>query len=175
MSQSPITNDTESTQQSSKLVDDWISVPDNDFAADFFTVIGWDHAKPRPSNASLRLCRSCESRNPEKLFDPVLDLTDLKQRNSSCDICTLLQIAIERKGIKEHQLVALRQDTTHIGLENGPNLLTLYCEPGMKIPPVSHNMRIDTFIQIPLHLLLKVHHLVYLSFSNEHQLCFSAC
>lgn len=91
----------------------------------------------------MRLCRSCASRNLEQLFDPVYDLTILQQRARSCDICSLLQDALNRRGIRARQAVALRQDAAHVGLKNGPNLLSLYCEPGEKIPQVSHSMRVD--------------------------------
>jgi hypothetical protein len=129
-----VKGDTEITKQSSKLNDDWTSVPDNDFAADYFNLIGWNKAKPAPSKTAMRLCHYCASRNSEQLFDPVCDLITLQQRARSCDICSLLQDTLNRKGIRERQVVALRQDAAHVGLRNGPNLLSMYCEPGENIP-----------------------------------------
>ncbi|KAF2821528.1 HET-domain-containing protein [Ophiobolus disseminans] len=120
----------------SKLNDDWISLPDNDFAADFFSLIGWDKARPTPSTADMRLCHACAGRSAEHLFDDVYDLTVLQQRARKCRICSILQIALTRKGLGERQSVQLQQDTGHVGLRNGPNLLSLYCEPDPTTPNV---------------------------------------
>ena len=130
-------------QQSVKINDDWTSAPDNDFAADVFTLIGWDQARPMSSKATVKLCPSCQSRNPEHLYDPVCDLTVLQQRAGSCDLCSVLQYALNRKGIRAPKVVALRQDLTHVGLSNGGNLLSLYGELGEKVPQATHYIHVD--------------------------------
>jgi len=123
--------------------DDWLSLPDNDFATNFFDLIGWDQAKPIPNTPTSRLCYSCKNRNSEQLFDPICDLSILHERARSCDVCSLLQDALHRKGIRGRQVVTLKQDAAHVGLKNGPNLLSLYREPGEKIFRVSYSMRVD--------------------------------
>ncbi|PVH93374.1 HET-domain-containing protein [Periconia macrospinosa] len=122
-------------QKSSKLNDDWTSVPDNDFAVDFFDRIGWEQAKPSSSNITPRLCDSCAVSNSQWRFDKFCDVAVLRERARACDLCELLQEALERKGIRPPLTVELRQDAARVGLESGPNLLSYYCEPG-KIMPI---------------------------------------
>lgn len=78
----------------------------------------------------MRPCPSCASRSPEELFDQVYDLTDLQQQARNCNICSLLEESLHRKGIRAPKVVALQQDAAHVRLRNGPNLLSLYSEPG---------------------------------------------
>lgn len=68
--------------------------------------------------------------NLQTTFDRVCDVAALQERARNCDLCYLLQGALDRKGIKPPRIVELRQDAAHVGLENGPNLLSLYCGPG---------------------------------------------
>ncbi|OAL47430.1 HET-domain-containing protein [Pyrenochaeta sp. DS3sAY3a] len=121
-------------EESSNLNYDWNSVPDNDFAADFFTLVGWNVARPESSKTDMRPCPSCASRSPEELFDRVYDLTDLQQQARNCNICSLLEESLHRKGIRAPKVVALQQDAAHVRLRNGPNLLSLYSEPDPTIP-----------------------------------------
>ncbi|KAF2107047.1 hypothetical protein BDV96DRAFT_506859 [Lophiotrema nucula] len=123
--------------QSSKLNDDWSSIPDNEFAAHFFDLIGWDCAKP-PERHVL-LCSNCSSRKSAMLFDTVCDLSRLKAQSHGCDMCALLQEALARKGIKAPRVVELRQNAANVGLKNGPNLLSIYSEPSnLHAPDEAH-------------------------------------
>lgn len=64
------------------------------------------------------------------LFDVVCNLTLLQEKAKACDLCSILQNALSRKGLKAPGVVNLRNDAAHVGLKDGPNLLSLYCEPG---------------------------------------------
>lgn len=64
------------------------------------------------------------------LFDVVCDLTVLQEKAKACDLCGILQNALNQKGLKAPRVVDLRNDAAHIGLKDGPNLLSLYLEPG---------------------------------------------
>ncbi|KAJ6286663.1 hypothetical protein J3E71DRAFT_388342 [Bipolaris maydis] len=120
-------------EQSSKLNDHWTSVPDNDFATDFFERIGWDLDSLIPRGITTRLCGSCNSSTSLPIFDKFCEVAVLQARAQHCDLCSLLQDALDFKGIKLPGTVELRQDAAHVGLKDGPNLLSLYCEPDPKI------------------------------------------
>jgi len=62
-------------QQSGKLNNDWTSVPDNEFAADFFNKIGWEKARPSSSQHTTRLGEFCNLGNLQSTFDDVAALT----------------------------------------------------------------------------------------------------
>lgn len=64
------------------------------------------------------------------LFDVKCDLALLLEKVKFCDLCGILQDALNRKGLKAPQVVTLRNEAAHIGLKDGPNLISLYCEPG---------------------------------------------
>lgn len=87
-----------------------------------------------PRGITTRLCGSCNSSNSESIFDKFCDVAVLQGKARNCDLCSLLQDALEYKGIKAPITVELRQNAAHVGLKDGPNLLSLYCEPGRVTP-----------------------------------------
>ena len=64
------------------------------------------------------------------LFDVVCDLTVLQEKAKTCDLCHILQDALSRKGLKAPRVVDLYNEATHVSLKDGPDLLSLYFEPG---------------------------------------------
>jgi hypothetical protein len=113
-----------------KLNDDWTSTPDNDFAARYFDIVDWQRVKPTPSNVPSKACRhfySCEAVN---LFNVVCDLAVLQENAKTCALCSILQEALNHRDLRPPRVVHLRSDAAHVGLKDGPNLLSLYCEPG---------------------------------------------
>lgn len=72
------------------------------------------------------------------MFDVVCDLAVLQEKAKACDLCSILQDALSRQGLKVPGVVKLRSDAAHVGLEDGPNLLSLYYEPG-EMSPIWHN------------------------------------
>ncbi|EUC43333.1 hypothetical protein COCMIDRAFT_38701 [Bipolaris oryzae ATCC 44560] len=116
-----------------KLNDGWASVQDNDFATNFFEKIGWDLVRHIPLEITTRLCDSCNSSNSQPIFDKFCDVAVLQGRARNCNLCSLLQDALEYKGIKVPITVELRQDAAHVGLKDGSNLLSFYCEPDSEL------------------------------------------
>jgi hypothetical protein len=112
------------------LSDDWTSFPDNDFAAGYFTTVGWDRVRPTPSEASTGACNHFYSSASVDLFGEVCDLAVLQDRAKACDLCSILLESLNRKGLKTQGRVNLRTDAAHVGLKDGPNLLSLYCAFG---------------------------------------------
>jgi hypothetical protein len=65
------------------------------------------------------------------LFNTVCDLAVLHENAKTCGFCGMLQDALTRKNLRPPlRVVNLRSDSAHVGLKDGPNLLSLYCEPG---------------------------------------------
>lgn len=118
------------TKKSSKLDDDWTSSPDNDFATGYFDVIGWQRVRPTLNITHSNSCGHLFSSKAANLFDGLCDLAVLQESAKTCDLCSLLQDALVRKGLRPPEVVDLRSDSAHVGLKDGANLLSLYCEPG---------------------------------------------
>lgn len=128
------------TKKPSKLNDDWTSSSDNDFATRYFDVIGWQRARPMLNTTLSNSCGHSFSSEPNSLFDGVCDLAALQESAKTCDLCSLLQDALAQKGLRSPSVVDLRSDAAHVGLKGGPNLLSLYCEPGKISVDWYHNM-----------------------------------
>jgi hypothetical protein len=60
------------------------------------------------------------------LFGVVCDLVVLQEKAKACDLCSILQNALSRKGLEAPRVVNLRHDAAHVGLKDGPNLISLY-------------------------------------------------
>lgn len=71
------------------------------------------------------------------LFDTACDLEVLQEKARACELCSMLQDALNTQHLRAPGVVNLRRDTAHVGIKDGPNLLSLYCEPG-KIPSLRH-------------------------------------
>jgi hypothetical protein len=109
----------------------------------------WDRVKPDLNDAPVALCSSCSSIDSiQLLFDPECDLSTLRMISDTCDLHGLLLRSLEREGYIPPRVFTLRQDGALVGIENGPNLLSIYVEPGM------WNIRVDsdrTFLNIAFH------------------------
>lgn len=51
--------------------------------------------------------------------------------SGTCDLHGLLLKSLDREGYTPPRVFTLRQDGAIVGIENGPNLLSIYVEPGM--------------------------------------------
>lgn len=118
-----------SSQQSSKLNDVWESIPDNDFATDLFRLIEWEKVFPDGSGINLSLCSKCNAIDGTRLFDSKCDVMRLQQNSQACHLCELLFKALDKVNIKPPRAITLRQNGAVIGVEAGPNLLSVYVEP----------------------------------------------
>ena len=128
------------TKKPSKLNDDWTSSSDNDFATRYFDVIGWQRVRPILNMTFSNSCGHHSSSEANSLFDGVCHLAALQESAKTCDLCSLLQDALAQKGLRPPSVVDLRSDAAHVGLKDGPNLLSLYCEPGKISVNWYHNM-----------------------------------
>ncbi|CAJ2513010.1 Uu.00g011290.m01.CDS01 [Anthostomella pinea] len=102
-------------QQSRKLNDVWESVSDNDFAAQLFDLIGWDQVQTGNSKIGAVLCHKCRTIDSTRLFG-------------------LLQEALGIRGYKSPKVVSLREDGRTVGIQDGPDLLSIYVDPGPDVP-----------------------------------------
>ena len=118
------------TKKPSKLNNEWTSSPDNEFATRYFDVIGWQRVRPTLNMTLPNSCGHRFSSEANNLFDGVCDLAALQESAKACDLCSLLQDALVQKGLRPPRVVDLRSDAAHVGLKDGPNLLSLYCDPG---------------------------------------------
>ncbi|KAK1992798.1 HET-domain-containing protein [Colletotrichum falcatum] len=119
------------TRGSNKLNDQWHSFPDNTFASQVFNHISWSQIRPSLTGTSSSLCVNCSRTTTPIFFQSELQLSTMQR---SCDLCGLLIDSLDRAGITSPAIVKLRQTGTTIGLEGGPNLLSIYIEPGPDVP-----------------------------------------
>ncbi|KAK1961823.1 heterokaryon incompatibility protein [Colletotrichum sublineola] len=118
-------------EQRSKLNDQWDSLPDNAFASHVLNHVSWPKVRPSLTGTYNRLCASCSTTPSITLFQSEFQLSTMQR---SCDLCGLLLDSLSRVGIASPAVVKLRQTGTTIGIEGGPNLLSIYIEPGPDIP-----------------------------------------
>ncbi len=123
----------DASQHSSSPSEVWESNPDNEFASHLFTLIDWDRVVADIGHEVTGLCQHCASFGSARLFDPQWDLSKLQSnaRTTSCPLCSLLLEVLDRHGIKRPGTVTLRQGRGILGVENGPDLLSIYAPPGM--------------------------------------------
>jgi hypothetical protein len=93
-------------------------------------MLGWDKVKPSPGTAILLLCSDCKQVDSTQLFDSTCDLSKLKYSSENCVLCGLLQDTLVRRGYKAPNIVTLRQNGAVVSVENGPDLLSIYVDPG---------------------------------------------
>ncbi|KAK1584941.1 heterokaryon incompatibility protein [Colletotrichum navitas] len=119
------------TRRSNKLNDHWDSLPDNAFASQMFNHVSWPQTRPSRTEANYKLCTNCSTTTSTMLFQSERQLSAMQR---SCELCVLLLDSLSRVGIESSAVVKLRQTGTTIGLEGGPNLLSIYIEPGDDVP-----------------------------------------
>ncbi|RDW58909.1 hypothetical protein BP6252_13385 [Coleophoma cylindrospora] len=120
--------------QSSQLTDKWKSVPNTEFATEFINLIGWDRLKPAPGPPAKLLCSSCSFIESTRLFESTCDLSTLQLKSRTCPLCKLLFDALVMVEIKLPRSVELRHEGATVGVKDGPDLLSIYAEPGSNIP-----------------------------------------
>ncbi|OHX00718.1 heterokaryon incompatibility protein [Colletotrichum incanum] len=118
-------------KQRSKLNDVWESLPDNTFASQVFEHISWYQVKPLSTKEDNIVCEDCRTMTSTTLFESERHTATMRQ---SCKVCVLLLDALRTAGVTSSGVVRLRQTSTTVGLENGPNLLSIYTEPGPDVP-----------------------------------------
>ena len=120
------------SQHSRPLGDIWESKPNNDFAAHLFTLLDWDRVVADIEPITGGPCRQCELLESARLFEMRCDISKLQNRatETACPVCGLLLEALESRGFKSPQTVILRQNQGVLGIENGPDLLSIYMRPG---------------------------------------------
>jgi hypothetical protein len=111
-----------------KLGNIWESISDDNSAANLFRLIKCDGAKPGRRNSSVFLCSRCKAIDSTQLSVAECDISKLNKW-TSCDLCALLFKASERESITG--VVKLRRNGAIVGVKNGPNLLSIYVEPGV--------------------------------------------
>ncbi|KPM37809.1 hypothetical protein AK830_g8766 [Neonectria ditissima] len=112
--------------QSSKLNDIWVSTPDSKFATAFLKLVEWDRVKPRQTEVGTNLCLDCSNSKTVRLLESGHIPSKLQP---TCDLCRMLMNVLDRVGIKPSTGVKLRQAGAMIGIEGGPDLLSIYCQP----------------------------------------------
>ncbi|EFQ30167.1 heterokaryon incompatibility protein [Colletotrichum graminicola M1.001] len=119
------------TQGSNKLNDHWDSLSDNAFASQMFNHVNWPQIRPLRTEENSKLCANC-SITTSTMYS--LSERQLSTMQRSCELCVLLLDSLSRAGITSPAVVKLLQTGTAIGLEGGPNLLSIYAEPGHDVP-----------------------------------------
>ncbi|KAI8632601.1 hypothetical protein F5Y19DRAFT_491226 [Xylariaceae sp. FL1651] len=125
-------------EQSRKPNDVWESSPDNVFASDLFDLIKWDRVKPDQQETRPTLCQNCSQNcrqaDSTRIFSTKCFLSQLKLTSRTCDLCRLLQGVLKTHGHTSADVISLRQNGAVVGIEGGPDLLSIYYEPDLDIP-----------------------------------------
>ncbi|KAK2595008.1 hypothetical protein QQS21_007262 [Conoideocrella luteorostrata] len=121
-------------EQSRKLNDVWDTSPDNTFASNLFNIINWSRVKP-DLQPHATLCTDCRHRSWGPPFQFNRNTSELVSTSMHCDLCRLLQEALIRRGFIGPNMISLRCNGSVVGVDNGPNLLSLYVNPAQTIPP----------------------------------------
>ncbi|EWG56035.1 serine/threonine protein kinase [Fusarium verticillioides 7600] len=116
--------------QASQLYNVWQSSSDNQFAAHFLSLVGWDNVKPDSNSALSNLCARCSSIKTTPLFSSALAV----EIQANCDLCSMLSIALDKQGIISPEGVRIQQKDGAIGVVDAPYLLSVYSEPGQSVP-----------------------------------------
>ncbi|KAH8201080.1 hypothetical protein TruAng_004776 [Truncatella angustata] len=120
--------------QSNSLHDPWQSTPDDDFARSFFEKVGWDRVKPEDHAGSPKLCSHCSTIDSSaELLPRDCDLSELQSSSFTCELCELLLDRLREAGVQPPRRITLRHTGAHIGIEGGPDLLSIYADPGSSL------------------------------------------
>ncbi|KAI8966787.1 hypothetical protein F5Y11DRAFT_361831 [Daldinia sp. FL1419] len=126
--------DTIHQQHTSILDDEWKSTPDNEFAMRFINSVGWEKVKPQQPGVSPFLCTRCNELQSSLISGGEQYIADFKLMPGACDLCDLLSEALASADIHFPDTIALRQDGTTVGIKDGPDLLSIYVDPGPNLP-----------------------------------------
>lgn len=94
-------------------------------------MVKWDSVKPQENLVPSSLCSRCEAIGSTILFDSEIDITVLQTRSQICHICKLLFETLPQRNLENPKVIKLRQDGAVVGVEDGPDLLSIYTAPGM--------------------------------------------
>ncbi|KAI1739587.1 hypothetical protein F4680DRAFT_459176 [Xylaria scruposa] len=122
-------------KEPTKLDDVWESIPDNNFASMLFNSLSWDTVKPPTARGHDTLCSNCNTINSAYLFKPEIHRDELESSSQGCALCRLLYDALVSEENELPVLISLRQNGSVVSINNGPNLLSVYCDPGQNIFP----------------------------------------
>ncbi|KAI0868529.1 hypothetical protein GGS24DRAFT_494486 [Hypoxylon argillaceum] len=90
-------------------------------------LISWDRIKHK----DVALCSKCEKIDPNHLFLSKCNLSELELSSQACELCRLLLDSLYHYGNRPTKTVSLRQNGAVVGIEDGPNLLSIYVDPDM--------------------------------------------
>ncbi|TRX89299.1 hypothetical protein FHL15_009736 [Xylaria flabelliformis] len=124
---------TDKQEEPTRLEDVWESIPDNNFARSLFKSLPWDVIKPPATPSRAFLCANCNIINSADLFKSVINRDELEISSQFCALCRLLQDALKTQGKGLPTVISLRQNGSVVGINNGPNLLSIYVDPGPDI------------------------------------------
>ncbi|OWY42225.1 HET-like protein [Alternaria alternata] len=83
---------------------------------------------------ALRQATIVDSNSDTLSSQPTLGANHQEDKAKDCDLCNLLLDALSRKVVGAPRVLHLRNDAAHVGLRDGPNLLSLYSEPDPNAP-----------------------------------------
>ncbi|KAI0855223.1 hypothetical protein F4860DRAFT_507647 [Xylaria cubensis] len=113
-----------------RLEDVWESIPDNNFARSLFKSLQWDVIKPPVTTGGAIFCTNCNIINSADLFKSVINCDELELSSQICALCRLLYDALKAQGKELPTVISLRQNGSIVGINDGPNLLSIYVDPG---------------------------------------------
>lgn len=112
--------------QPNSLDDSWESLEDNTFASEVFDEINWDRSRPLCTGKNV-FCATCSAASSQALFPSRFKPFEAQVH---CDLCGILLEALKRVFDELPEIVNLRQTYTTVGVEDGPDLLSIYVKPG---------------------------------------------
>lgn len=111
--------------------DIWTTQRNDLVASRVLHLLRWDEVKPQQAAVPCFLCRSCQAIQSPYLFrDTNCNVSELKSRAPSCDLCRMLLEALQRQGWASLEFADLEQDGAVVRLKKGPELLSVYGAPG---------------------------------------------
>ncbi|KAK1728310.1 heterokaryon incompatibility protein, partial [Colletotrichum acutatum] len=121
----------EPAQKQSQLNDSWESLADNDFASQVLEKIQWAQSEASLTGRKI-FCSKCSIVSPPDLFPAEFRPSEAQLH---CGLCSILLNALQR--VYDNvlpEVVKLRQTLTAVCVDGGPNLLSIYVDPGGEIP-----------------------------------------
>ncbi|KAI0439927.1 hypothetical protein F4803DRAFT_567955 [Xylaria telfairii] len=123
----------EDVKEPTKFDDIWESIPDNYFARGLFNSLSWDAVKPPVEHRTPTLCSNCNAINSAHLFKANINRNELESSSRDCDLCRLLHDALRTQKKDLSTVISLRQDGSLVSIRDGPNLLSIYIDPGAQL------------------------------------------